>query len=483
MEKQLIEKILSRDAKTFTAVYDKYCGKVYSVAFGVLKDEFDAEDVMQEVFIQLPKKLKGLKNPNAFEGWLLRITKNKAIDVLRKRKDVSFSELSFSDEDDFGEGIESQYLEFQPEESYNYEESKKIFLEIIEGIPDEQRECIRLRYANGMSLKEIAKETGTSLPTVKSRLKYGKEKIEKEAQSLEKKGIKLYGIATVMIIPFIRWVLLGGKKTSELIFSAAASTMNTVTVNGVFASVVAVALIGASVATVTIVDINKNEGQPVPMVSISPSNVIATPLITPQLVECYTPTASNVPTNTPTPTPTVKPKTYLENIENKDTEISYSAFLWAVDQHVSLNEKTWGAEPYPLRYDLSKGFDEFNVLGYDVLNKSGIDVYESEIRTSTESGEEKFNDFSFYFRIPYKNIDTVKEAILRDNERMRQFTQGELNKIKCGNTEYSSLTQLLAQPLEEKHIVLEYDKKCYLQLETKKADGENWFYVWFVLYA
>jgi RNA polymerase sigma-70 factor (ECF subfamily) len=466
MEKQIIERIIEQDSEAFTLVYNQYCNKVYSIAFSVLGDEFDAEDVMQEIFIELPKKLNSLKKPEAFDGWLYKMTKNKAIDYTRKRKDANFSDFSFNDEEsDFSDNIESEYRDFQPEENYSYEESKQALNEIINKIPEEQRECVMLRYSYGMSLKEIAQRTNAPLSTVKSRLKYAKAKIESEVEGLEKNGVKLYAVSGLMLIPFLRWMLSGGKKTSSLLFNAATGAVKTAIgagVKGIIASVVAVAVIGTAGITISLTDTAEEADiSPTPSIYASPI-ITPTPTVTP--IACYTnmsPMYTKAPTptvkQTPAPTPTVKPKVYAEELKIYDTDWTLQSLKAHISEYVNTNKFTSAAPPGPLFYDLREEFERYSILGY----YGGKELVYSEparaeICSHKVSGDpskeddnnEVVDNFILQFYVPYKTSDFVKEAITRDIEKMERFVGKKYQKVFFENVYYDSIEEVPQDKLE-----------------------------------
>lgn len=222
---ELLNRISEGDAEAFSAIYNEYCNKIYSIAYSVVKDEFEAEDIMQEVFIALPQKLSTLNNVQTFDFWLYRIAKNKALDFLKKNRPTVFAELGPEDDEySFEDTIENENRDFQPEENLDYTETKQIIRGIIDSLPEEQRVCVILRFEKGYSLQEIADITGVPLATVKSRLKYGKAKIESAVTEEEKRGTKLFGLSGLLFVPFLRWVLGGSARTSAGLFGTATSS-------------------------------------------------------------------------------------------------------------------------------------------------------------------------------------------------------------------------------------------------------------------
>ncbi len=105
----------------------------------------------------------------------------------------------------FEERIEDDRKDNRPELAIDQKETGRLVKEIIDTLSDEQRLCVMMYYINGMSVKEIADMADVSENTIKSRLNYGRKKIEQKVLELEKRGTKLYGIAPV---PFFLYLLL-----------------------------------------------------------------------------------------------------------------------------------------------------------------------------------------------------------------------------------------------------------------------------------
>ena len=143
-------------------LYERYSSIVYSVALRVLGDTGAAEDILQEVFMQL------WRSPDAFDpsrgslpGWLAVITRNRAIDSLRKRRpETDISEIVVSVEPDFASGAEwSRALE-------------KI-RSTHTSMPSPQRLALEMAFFEGLTHTEIAAKTGEPLGTIKTRIRAG----------------------------------------------------------------------------------------------------------------------------------------------------------------------------------------------------------------------------------------------------------------------------------------------------------------------
>lgn len=208
--KEAVELAKNGDNRGYDYLYTQTCNKNYYLALKYMEDEESAKDVLQESYIKAFNKLEQLKDANKFSGWMSRIVANMAIDVLRKKKrndNKLFSEMESDDSEDmtFEEKIEDDRRDNRPELAIDQKETGRLVKEIIDTLSEEQRLCVMMYYINGMSVKEIADMADVSENTIKSRLNYGRKKIEQKVLELEKRGTKLYGIAPV---PFFLYLLL-----------------------------------------------------------------------------------------------------------------------------------------------------------------------------------------------------------------------------------------------------------------------------------
>lgn len=143
-------------------LYDRYSGIVYSVALRVLGDTGAAEDVLQEVFMQL------WRNPGLFDSsrgnlgaWLAVIARNRAIDGLRKRRpETDIADVVVSVEPDLASEAERG-------------RAMQKVRSVLGTMPAVQRSALEMAYFEGLSHSEIASKTGEPLGTVKTRIRGG----------------------------------------------------------------------------------------------------------------------------------------------------------------------------------------------------------------------------------------------------------------------------------------------------------------------
>lgn len=201
--RELIDRAMNNDQRAITQLYDMTRDNVYYTIKTMISDEDMAQDLTQDTFLKAMKNLGQLNEPAAFRGWIKKIARNMTIDILRKRKVISFSQMVSADSDEVIE-FEDDRPENLPEVVIDRHETTRLIGEILGTLSAEQRVVTELFYYEGFSVKEIAEELGVSENTVKSRLKYARNKIEAGVKELEKKGTKLYSLAP---IPFLLLLL------------------------------------------------------------------------------------------------------------------------------------------------------------------------------------------------------------------------------------------------------------------------------------
>ena len=197
---------LAREGKEegYNYLYQQTYQKSYYVALKYVKQEDAALDVLQDAYIKAFKNLEQLQDADKFPAWFAKVVASKALDELKKRKVVLFSQME-TEESTVESMFEDDRIDTQPELSLDKKETSRLVQEMISTLSDEQRICIVMLYIEEMSVKEIAETLGVSENTVKSRLNYGRKNIKEKVVELEKKGTKLYGVAP---LPFFLYLLL-----------------------------------------------------------------------------------------------------------------------------------------------------------------------------------------------------------------------------------------------------------------------------------
>lgn len=205
----LVQKARENDQEALAEIYKISSPAVYKTIWVLIKDEDTVYDILQDTYVKAFTRLDQLQNPDKLIPWLKMIANNLAKDWLKKSKPVFFTEIYGGEELEdipFEESIEDVRSELNPEMAMDQQEAKRLVMEILDHLPEDQRVVIGMFYYEEMSVKDIAQTLEVSENTVKSRLSYGRKKIKEQVLDLEKRGTKLYSVA-----PFVFFLYLLGK--------------------------------------------------------------------------------------------------------------------------------------------------------------------------------------------------------------------------------------------------------------------------------
>ncbi len=169
---ELLKRISRRDETAMGLLFDRYARIVYSIALRVLKDPSEAEDVMQEVLMQIWRGAPSfIVGRGSLGGWLAVVARNRAIDVLRRRHPSdSIDEVALPASIDLAAEAERNTL------------MEKLRI-IMQELPQEQQKSLQLAFFEGLTHSEIAEKTGDPLGTVKTRIRLALISIRKALQA------------------------------------------------------------------------------------------------------------------------------------------------------------------------------------------------------------------------------------------------------------------------------------------------------------
>jgi RNA polymerase sigma-70 factor (ECF subfamily) len=155
---------------------DRYINRVYSYTYSLTKKAEEAEDITQETFLKVWKNLRKYSADYSFKTWIFTIARNTAYDYLRRKHDISFSNM---DNSSTTNTFEESILDPEPlaDEIYEMAEkdssSKALLNSVLSEISVDQRTAIILHDCEDMTFAEIAIVTGKSMDTVKSHYRRG----------------------------------------------------------------------------------------------------------------------------------------------------------------------------------------------------------------------------------------------------------------------------------------------------------------------
>ena len=171
-DKNLVVEYLAGDEDVLSYLIDRHLKSVYLFVFGLVSDAVVAEDITQDVFVKVWKKLKSYDDKYSFKTWLFSIARNTVIDYYRKKKEVVFSEF----ENEAGDNVLIDTLADEAplaDEALAKIQDISAFNEILKKLPPLYKEVLLLRYAEDLSIEEIARVLKRPVETVKSQHRRG----------------------------------------------------------------------------------------------------------------------------------------------------------------------------------------------------------------------------------------------------------------------------------------------------------------------
>jgi RNA polymerase sigma-70 factor (ECF subfamily) len=182
-DRELIVRAQGGDRNAFRLLVERHQRRAFSIALGLLRDEQDAREVVQEAFLRVHKGLATFEHGSSFFTWLYRIVTNLSIDLVRKpgRRDAeAFDETAPADEDAAGElAFVSRIDGSDPLDVVRRREIAGRIQAALEALPPYHRGVILMREVEGMSYEEMAEAMGVSKGTIMSRLFHARQKMQR----------------------------------------------------------------------------------------------------------------------------------------------------------------------------------------------------------------------------------------------------------------------------------------------------------------
>jgi RNA polymerase sigma-70 factor (ECF subfamily) len=170
-DNELIQEFQEGSSKSFEILLDRHQERIFNTVLFMVKDLYLAEDLTQDIFIKILDNLKQRKysEEGKFLPWALRITHNFCVDHFRKVKRTPT--ITTSDDQDIFEVVRNseQPADYKMTKSQTHQKIQ----ELVDLLPEEQREIIVLRHYANLSFKEIAQMTNCSINTALGRMRYG----------------------------------------------------------------------------------------------------------------------------------------------------------------------------------------------------------------------------------------------------------------------------------------------------------------------
>jgi len=172
-ESLLIRVAADRSEEAFSDLYDRFSGKVYTLLLQILQREEDAQDILQEVFIQIWNKAPMyLESRGNVAAWILSIARNRAVDELRSkryRERQMESELVVSE--DRPNMLSLLEADTTPESDFSLKETSHHVVRALRSLSTDQRTVVDLAYFQGYTHSEISRELQMPMGSVKTKLR------------------------------------------------------------------------------------------------------------------------------------------------------------------------------------------------------------------------------------------------------------------------------------------------------------------------
>ncbi|MDE0424885.1 MAG: sigma-70 family RNA polymerase sigma factor [Candidatus Poribacteria bacterium] len=183
---ELIQRILQGDQDALDPLVRKYQKGVHALVWRKIGDFHIAQEITQDAFLNAYRKLRTLKNPNQFAGWLYVIAANLCRDWLR-RKRLPMESLDTEDANNTSEVDKVSYSKYlaEKQETDADETRREIVKELLQKLPESERTVMTLHYLGEMTIKAISEFLGVSQNTVKSRLSRARNRLRKEEDVIQ----------------------------------------------------------------------------------------------------------------------------------------------------------------------------------------------------------------------------------------------------------------------------------------------------------
>jgi RNA polymerase sigma-70 factor (ECF subfamily) len=168
---RLIQQVAKQDRHAFSQLYDRFSTLVFTLAMRMLKARSDAEDLLQEVFVQVWRQAQNYRAERGSpEAWIIDIARGRAIDKIRSipRTGRSFVLTDDSARTESSENVESSVAQSEVRMAMN---------SALANLPQAQRKVMELAYLDGLTQTEIAERLSEPLGTVKTKMRSGIQRL------------------------------------------------------------------------------------------------------------------------------------------------------------------------------------------------------------------------------------------------------------------------------------------------------------------
>jgi len=179
-DEKLIESFINENNQgAFEEIVNRYVDKIYGLALRITRNQNDAEEVLQDVFLTLAKKIDTFRGEAKFSSWLYRVTVNASYMRLRAERkhetDISLEDyVPYDDNGTLMGRVASKDWSLRPDKALFSKEAMEIIERAVEELPESYRVVFHLRDIEGLSNEEASQILGISVAAIKSRLHRGR---------------------------------------------------------------------------------------------------------------------------------------------------------------------------------------------------------------------------------------------------------------------------------------------------------------------
>ena len=187
-EKEFIKKLVAGNQVAFDQLIDAYQQKIFGTCISFIPNKEDAEDVAQEVFLEVFKSISKFKSNAKLSTWIYKITTNKCLEFIRKKKTKKrFAFMQTLSGDDLPIAMTPYFVEINhPGILLENKEKTALIFKAIDTLPAQQKVIFTLAKIDGKRYQEIVEITGKSLSSVESVLFRAKKNLQKKLANFYK---------------------------------------------------------------------------------------------------------------------------------------------------------------------------------------------------------------------------------------------------------------------------------------------------------
>ncbi len=171
ISKDLIIQASHGDMHAFSVIYKTYSKLVYNVALRIVNNKEDAQELVQEVFLTVHKKLGSFQFKSSLKTWIYRITVNCTLNYVNRAAKEKNSKVEYHDE------LLSKFFSKDMDNFINEEYKKQVVELLLKFLSPEQRICIVLRSIEGLSYEQMSEVLQVGPSTIRSRVKRARESL------------------------------------------------------------------------------------------------------------------------------------------------------------------------------------------------------------------------------------------------------------------------------------------------------------------